>query len=110
MAGSPKTRSKNGLLGEVFPAVLELLLDAGESGILHLFEREAVRFERSVGPEHTGEFAALFADAIECRIVEHICRPDQFPVADLEPETDDPGRSVELRAVCIADADRHEWS
>ncbi len=69
-----------------------------------------MRFERPVGPEHIGELAAPVADAVERRVVEHIRRPDQLPVVDLEPEADDPGRSVERGAVCIADAYRHERS
>ena len=101
-------KTEKGLFGKIFPAVLELLLDAREGGVLHLLKREAVRFERPVSPEHIGELAAPVADAVKRRVVEHICRPDQFAVADLEPEADDPGRSVECGAVRVTDAHRHE--
>jgi len=43
---------KKNLFWKVFPAVLELLLDAREGGILHLLKRKPVRFKRPVGPEH----------------------------------------------------------
>ena len=67
-----------------------------------------MRLEGSVCAQDIGKLVALVADAIECRVVEHIGRADQLPVADLEPEAENPRGAVEPGAVCIGQADGHE--
>ena len=55
-----------------------------------------------------GKFVAARPDPVKTGIVEHIGRSDKGTICDLEPKTDDPGRTVKPGAVSIAQTDRHE--
>ena len=53
--------------------------------------------------QHVGHIESLLTGIIECQVIEHVYRADQFAIGELESGCYYPGRTIETRWNGLAD-------
>jgi hypothetical protein len=75
-------------------------------GVLHLAQRQPVRFEWAVAPEVVVDLVRQLTVPVEGRVGEHAPWADQAPGGDLVAEADDAGLAVEASRVGVTQRHR----